>query len=281
MTAASRTSFADTTPRAALGQPERPSATPPSIQTAVPGRPERRSAHSHHGATRPIMTSRLVTTLLTAAVSVAVFGAGAIAIQSFVVPTSAATTAAPPLVAELGPDALTRGPSAVVVGNPQGDVTVVEYFDYQCPVCRRVHPFLEQLVAEDRNVRVVHKHWPVFGSASIYAAKLALAARWQDRYEQVHHAFMNIPGRLDEENVRKAASGAGLDLARAERDLKERDAQIDAAFKEASAQAAMLRLQGTPGFVIGGYLVPGGLDLKTMKEIVADVRAKKRGDKQG
>ena len=112
------------------------------------------------------MTSRLVTTLLTVAVSAAAFGAGAVAVQSFVVPTSAAATAAPPLVAELGPDALTRGPSAVVLGNPQGDVTVIEFFDYQCPVCRKVHPFLEQLVAEDRNVRVIHKHWPVFGSPS-------------------------------------------------------------------------------------------------------------------
>ncbi|KAA0676025.1 DsbA family protein [Roseomonas genomospecies 6] len=227
------------------------------------------------------MTSRLVTTLLTVAVSAAAFGAGAVAVQSFVAPTSAAATAAPPLVAELGPDALTRGPSAVVVGNPLGDVTVIEFFDYQCPVCRKVHPFLEQLVAEDKNVRVIHKHWPLFGAPSIYAARIALAARWQDRYEQVHHAFMNIPGRLDEEKIRKAASEAGLDLARAERDLKERDAQVDQAFKQASAQAAMLKLQGTPGFVIGSYLIPGGLDLKTMKEIVADVRAKKRDGKQG
>ncbi|WP_162629959.1 DsbA family protein [Azospirillum ramasamyi] len=185
------------------------------------------------------------------------------------------------MVAELGPDDLTHGPSAVVLGNPQGDVTVIEFFDYQCPVCRRVHPFLEQLVAEDKNVRVVHKHWPVFGASSIYAAKIALAARWQDRYEQVHHAFMSISGRLDEEKIRKAASEAGLDLARAERDLKERAAQVDQAFKQASAQAAMLKLQGTPAFVIGSYLVPGGLDLKGMKEIVADVRTKKRSGEQG
>lgn len=140
---------------------------------------------------------------------------------------------------------------------------------------------VERLRVEDKNVRVVHKHWPVFGASSIYAAKIALAARWQDRYEQVHHAFMSISGRLDEEKIRKAASEAGLDLARAERDLKERAAQVDQAFKQASAQAAMLKLQGTPAFVIGSYLVPGGLDLKGMKEIVADVRTKMRSGEQG
>ena len=209
--------------------------------------------------------------------------ASSLALATFAIPTATATETSvpPPQMAEFGPDALTRGPSAVVVGNPEGDVTVVEFFDYQCPVCRRVHPFVEQLVAEDKNVRVIHKHWPVFGGASIYAAKLALAARWQGRYAFVHHAFMTIPGRLDEEKIRQAAIAAGLDVAQAERDLKERDAQVDMALREASAQAAMLQLQGTPGFVIGSFLVPGGLDLKTMKEIVADVRAKARSGKQG
>jgi protein-disulfide isomerase len=169
----------------------------------------------------------------------------------------------------------------VVAANPQGDITLIEYFDYQCPVCRRVHPDVKRLAAEDKGVRIVHKHWPVFGAASVHAAKLALAARWQDRYEQVHDAFMTIPGRLDEEKIRTAAINAGLDLARAERDLTERDAQIDAAFKEVSVQAAALRLQGTPAFVIGDYLVPGGLDLKAMKEIVSEVRAKRKSGEPG
>ena len=222
--------------------------------------------------------TKIFAALLASTVAV---GAGAVAVSSFVAPTSAEATAVPPMVAELGPEALARGPSVVVVGNPEGDVTLIEYFDYQCPVCRRIHPAVKQLAAEDKGVRIIHKHWPVFGASSIYAAKLALAARWQDRYEQVHDAFMTIPGRLDDEKIRKAASEAGLDLTRAERDLKERDAQIDAAFKEVSAQAAAIQLQGTPAFVIGDYLIPGGLDLKAMKEIVAEVRAKRKSGDQG
>lgn len=227
------------------------------------------------------MASRLTKTLATLLVSTVAVSAGTVAVSFFMAPTSAETTAAPPFVGDLGPDALARGPSAVVAGNPQGDVTVVEFFDYQCPVCRRVHPDVKQLAVEDKGVRIIHKHWPMFGAASVYAAKIALAARWQDRYGQVHDGLMGIPGRLDEEKIRKAASEAGLDLTQAERDLKEREQEVDAAFKEASIQAAMLRLQGTPGFVIGNYLIPGGLDLKTMKEIVSELRTKPKGGEQG
>lgn len=222
--------------------------------------------------------TKIAAVLLASTIAV---GAGAVAVSSFVAPTAAEATTAPSMVAELGPEALAGGPSSVVAGNPEGDVTLIEYFDYQCPVCRRVHPAVKQLAAEDKGVRIIHKHWPVFGGSSIYAAKLVLAARWQDRYEQVHDAFMAIQGRLDDGKIRKAASDAGLDLARAERDLKERDAQINAAFKDASAQAAMLQLRGTPGFVIGNYIVPGGLDLKAMQEIVAEIRTKRKNGGQG
>ena len=222
---------------------------------------------------------RLKKALVVSVISAGVIGAGAIAVWYTAPPQAVA--AAPPFVAELGPDALARGPSAVVLGNPHGDVTIVEYFDYQCPVCRKVHPFVEQLVAEDSNVRVVHKHWPVFGAASIYASRVALAARWQDRYEEVHDALMGTGGRLDEDKVRQAAVSAGVDMARLERDLEARANEIDAALGEATFQARSLQLQGTPGFVIGNYLVPGGLDLSTMKKIVSDVRAKKTSDQQG
>lgn len=226
------------------------------------------------------MASRLIRIVAITVISAAVIGGATVMVRSFMASTSAATTAAQAAV-ELGPEALARGPSAVILGNPKGDVTVVEYFDYQCPVCRRVHPFVKQLAAEDEGVRIVHKHWPMFGAASIYASRLALAARWQDRYELVHDAIMAIPGRLDEARIREAASMAGLDLVRAEQDLAERSEEITAAFADATAQARILQLRGTPGFVIGNYLVPGGLDLQAMKEIVGDVRADRQKGEQG
>lgn len=175
----------------------------------------------------------------------------------------------------LSPQSLTVGPSAVVVANPDGEVTVIEFFDYQCPVCRRVHPAVQALAAEDSGVRLIHKHWPIFGDASVYAARVVLAARHQDKYEQVHARLMEAHGKLDRAKVREAAAAAGVDLRRLDRDLEAHASEIEAAIADATIQARLLGLPGTPGFLIGRYLVPGGLDLAALKRIVADVRAGK------
>ncbi|MFC0387647.1 DsbA family protein [Muricoccus vinaceus] len=169
---------------------------------------------------------------------------------------------------------LARGPSAVILGNPMGDVTMVEFFDYQCPVCRQVQPNVRALLEEDSKVRLVHKHWPMLTPTSTYAARMALAARWQEgRYEPLHEALMRLPGRLDDNRVRTAAEGSGIDLVAIERDQRQRSEEIDVALGEALVQARRLRLQGTPGFVIGRYLVPGGMDFAGMREVVAKVRS--------
>ena len=171
-------------------------------------------------------------------------------------------------------DELARGPSAVILGNPAGDVTMVEFFDYQCPVCRQVQPNVRALLEEDSEVRLIHKHWPMLTPTSTYAARMALAARWQEgRYEPLHQALMRLPGRLDDNRVRTAAEGSGVDLVAIERDQRQRSEEIDVALGEALVQARRLRLQGTPGFVVGRYLVPGGMDLSGMREVVAKVRS--------
>lgn len=175
----------------------------------------------------------------------------------------------------LGPEALTLGPSAVILGNPDGDVTVIEYFDYQCPVCRRVHPAVQALVAEDPGIRMIHKHWPVFGDRSVYASSVALAAQWQGKYAAVHDGLMRAKGTLDAEMVRGIAAKAGVDLARLDRDLEARASEIETAIADASMQARLIGMQGTPTFLIGRYLVPGGIDLGSLRQIVADVRAGK------
>ncbi|WP_051329777.1 DsbA family protein [Niveispirillum irakense] len=205
----------------------------------------------------------------------ALLGGGAIIATHLASPR---TEAAPSFVAEMGPNPLAQRPSAVIAANPEGDVTVIEYFDYQCPVCRRVHPVVAALAATDPKVRIIHKHWPTFGPPSLLASRLALAARWQGLYPQVHDALMKIPGRLGEDNIRAAAQAAGLDLTRAEKDLSDRKAEMDEALNQTAAQAAMLQLRGTPSFVIGDYIVPGGMDLDMMRRVVADVRSKGTGD---
>ncbi|EKV28885.1 27kDa outer membrane protein [Caenispirillum salinarum AK4] len=219
------------------------------------------------------MPSRFTTITAAAALGAVIIG-GYLAVQAVTAPTGAEAGTRP--AAEMTPGGLVQGPSAVVAENPDGDVTVIEYFDYQCPICRRVHPDLKRLAEEDEGVRIVHKHWPVFGAASIYASKLALAARWQDRYREVHDALMRLPGKLDEERVREAARSAGLDIDKAEKDLDQRADEVEAVFDEAAIQAHSLQFQGTPSFVIGNYLVPGGIDYATMRRVVKDVRDQKR-----
>lgn len=175
----------------------------------------------------------------------------------------------------LTPTSIAESDSGVVTGNPQGDVTIVEFFDYQCPVCRQVHPDVAALVAEDGGIRLVHKHWPIFGEGSRHAAELALAARWQDRYDAVHDALMTLSGRLDRDTVREAAAGAGLDLAQADADLAARNDEVAAVLAEAMREATLMGLRGTPGFLVGNYVVPGGLDRAGLEELVRGVRAGK------
>lgn len=175
----------------------------------------------------------------------------------------------------LTPAVIADSGSGVVLGNPDGDVTVVEFFDYQCPVCRQVHPDVKALVAEDGNIRLIHKHWPIFGEPSVHAAELALAARWQDRYEAVHEALMTLSGRLDSDTVRRTAQAAGLDLSRADADLQARREDVDTMLSDTMREATLMGLRGTPGFLVGNYVVPGGLDRTGLAELVQGVRAGK------
>ncbi|EKV31771.1 27kDa outer membrane protein [Caenispirillum salinarum AK4] len=174
----------------------------------------------------------------------------------------------------LTPRAVAESGTGVVTGNPQGDVTLVEYFDYQCPVCRRVHPDVRDLVDGDGNIRVIHKHWPIFGDASVAAAKLALAARWQgaEVYDAVHHALMTLPGRLTSERARAAAAEAGLDLARADAALAERADAVVAQLQGVASEAAQMGLRGTPVFLVGSYFLPGGPDRAALETLVEGVR---------
>ena len=102
-------------------------------------------------------------------------------------------------------DALERDPNAPVLGNPNGDVTVVEFFDYNCPYCKRVKPHMEALLAADKNVRVVYREWPILGEGSVFAARAALASREQGKYDEFHWAMMEMKGRVGEANVMQAA----------------------------------------------------------------------------
>jgi protein-disulfide isomerase len=160
-----------------------------------------------------------------------------------------------------------------VMGNPEGDVTVVEYFDYQCPYCRKVSPELAKIVREDGNIRLVQKNWPIFGKPSVLAAKLALAAQYQGKYPEAHEALISMKEKLSEDNVQSTLSAAGVDVERAKKDLATNQTAVDAALARNHEQALALGFQGTPAFIIGRFRVPGVLDAANFKRAIADARA--------
>jgi protein-disulfide isomerase len=152
-------------------------------------------------------------------------------------------------------DVLERDPNAPVLGNVDGDVTIVEFFDYNCPYCKRVKPEIQALMAADPDIRLVYREWPILGEGSVFAARAALAARNQGKYEEFHWAMMGLQGRAEEASILNAAAEIGLDVDKLRADM---DApEINEHIQTSMELAAALGFNGTPSFVIGEALVPG------------------------
>ncbi|HWA50904.1 MAG TPA: DsbA family protein [Dongiaceae bacterium] len=159
-----------------------------------------------------------------------------------------------------------------VLGNPAGDVTVVEFFDYRCPYCKRVTDSLTSLIDGDANVRVVFKEFPILGPESLVAARVALAAHKQGKYREVHEALMAHKGSFEKDALIEVAAGVGADPAKLAADME--DPAIMTQIQANDALAARLGITGTPGFIFGRTLVPGAISLDDMKKLVAEARAK-------
>jgi protein-disulfide isomerase len=164
-----------------------------------------------------------------------------------------------------------------VAGNPKGDITLVEFFDYRCGYCRQAKPIVTDLIKSDGNIKLVYKEFPILGPDSVTAARAALAARFQgdDKYVPFHDALMNTKGTIDESTIHDLARQVGLDAAKLSRDMN--DPTIDSQIKANHAIARKLGINGTPSFVIGDQLVPGFAELDQMKQIVADARKTCKG----
>ncbi|MGH7185813.1 MAG: DsbA family protein [Pseudomonadota bacterium] len=168
--------------------------------------------------------------------------------------------------------ALAQDPGAPVLGNPEGDVLVVEFFDYRCQYCRSVAGMVRDAVASDGNVRLVMKEFPILGPQSLRAARAALAAAKQDKYEAFHMALMTEPGDMSEAHIQTVATMVGLDVARLQNDM--RDPEVEAILRRNFDLAEALGIKGTPAFVIGRTLVPGAIDAKDFRRLIAEARAK-------
>src|SRR5579862_1922714 len=167
-----------------------------------------------------------------------------------------------------------RDPDIPSLGNPQGDLTIVEFIDYQCPYCKKIVPELAQLAKEDGNIRLVLKDWPIFGDVSVDAAKLVLASKYQNKYAEANAVLMSATAKLTEANIHDLLAAAGVDVAAATADLQTHQKSIEALLARNTAQAEAFEFEGTPGFIVGTFRVPGVVEMKVFKQIVADARAR-------
>lgn len=168
-----------------------------------------------------------------------------------------------------------RDPDTPVAGNPNGDVTIVEWSDYNCPYCRKLEPELRQVVQDDGKVRLVMKDWPILGPVSVTAARSALAAKFQDKYHQAHDALIGVSSRLTEPRINELLASAGVDMDRLKRDLTGHAKDIDAILKRNNEQAEAFGFRGTPSFIVGKYRVPRALSMAEFEQVIADARKAK------
>ena len=166
-----------------------------------------------------------------------------------------------PTLAETSDEVLTeaqvlRDQEIPAAGNVHGDITIVEYFDYNCSYCRKLAPELAQVVHDDGKVRLILKDWPILGPGSVYASRLALASKYQDKFVVAHEALISTSSRLTEPHVRELLA----------------DAKIDSILKRNSDQAIAFGFNGTPAFIIGKFRVPGVLTTTQFGQAIADAR---------
>jgi len=164
-------------------------------------------------------------------------------------------------------------PASPTAGNPNGNVTLVEFFDYRCPYCKQVEPSLEKLLGDDHQLRFVYKEFPVLGPDSELAAHAALAARNQGKYDAFHRALMAAPGHFDEAVIYQVASSVGLDVERLKQDAK--SPEIDKELNANLELGNLLSIDGTPGFIVGNQVVAGAMPLSELQKMITAARGQK------
>ena len=165
---------------------------------------------------------------------------------------------------------LERDPTAPVLGNPQGDITLTEFFDYNCPFCRKMVDPMHRLITSDPNLRVVFREWPVFGADSEFATRASLASLQQGRYWQMHTAMFRTRGRVTEATTMRAARDAGIDTARLERDMEAEP--VERHITMSHMLADHMGLVGTPTFIAGDEGAFGEFSLDELRGLVQRAR---------
>ena len=165
-----------------------------------------------------------------------------------------------------------RDPEIPASGNLDGDINIVEWFDYNCPYCRKIDPEIRQVVQDDGKVRFVLKDWPILGEVSKVASRLALAAKYQDKFMAAHEAMIGVSSKLTEPRINELLAGAGLDMDRLKRDLATNAKAIDTILARNHDQALAFGFKGTPSFIVGKFRIPGILTMAEFELVIADAR---------
>lgn len=165
-----------------------------------------------------------------------------------------------------------KDPGTALLGAAGPEVTVVEYFDYNCPYCRKLAPNIHTLVDKDHTVAVVFKEWPIFGGVSVYAARSALASQWQGKYLAAHDALISAPRLSQETDVDDTLQKAGINILELKKALAAHGAQIDAILARNSSEARSLGMRGTPGLLVGRDVTSNIGDLAALENAISDAR---------
>ena len=174
-------------------------------------------------------------------------------------------------IAENG-DSIYRDKFGLVAGNPDGDVTIVEFSDYNCPYCKRAFNSIKQVLGADSKVRVVLKEFPIFGEQSENIARVAIAAKYQGRYFDMHSALLKSPGRNNKKSALLIAEKLGLDMDKLRKDMD--SDEVRKVISETRQLGNKLGIQGTPFFLVGDKVIPGAPDdlFQVFKGHIADIR---------
>jgi protein-disulfide isomerase len=168
-----------------------------------------------------------------------------------------------------------------IVGNPTGKVTIVEFFDYQCIHCKHMAPIMSELIGKDKNVQVLYKELPIFGDESAYAAKAALAANKQQKYQAFHDALMAAPKGLTNEKVLEIAKTTGLDIEKLKKDIASKE--VEESLAKNKTLAENLGIMGTPVFIVTSnppqlddkkkmVFLPGAVSQAKLQQVVEQVQ---------
>ena len=167
-------------------------------------------------------------------------------------------------------DAIYADPNSPSVGPANASVTIVEFFDYRCPYCKRVAPDIASLLASDADLRIVYKEFPILGPESLIASRAALAAQRQGKYREMHEALIASKGEFSEAEILATAQGIGLDVERLKTDMN--DPAIMDQLKQVHALAQALNIDGTPAFLFGAHFVGGAISIDQMKQLIQEAR---------